>query len=347
MEQLILTVALVMGISFFCSLSETVLYSVPFSYVEVLAARGTISGKLLRRMRENVSIPISAILTLNTVANTFGAAVAGAWATTALGRESLEAFSALFTAGILVFSEILPKTIGVRYSKGLSPLVAWPLYSLQWLLRPVTWPTSLLSRWLGGTGSAVGITAEELQVMATLGRKAGALKGMEEAVIKNILSLRHVRARDIMTPRTVVFSLPEDLTLKEVRELSHPWPWPHSQVPVYRGDVDHVVGIVHRRDVLAALAEDKDQIRLCELMRPAHMVPDMVTADKLLQDFIERRNLMFVVVEEYGGVAGVVSLEDVFETILGQEIVDESDLAEDLQRVARQRGEGFLKGPRK
>lgn len=347
MEQLLITVAFVIGISFFCSMCEAVLYSVPFSYVEVLAARGTLSGRLLRRMRENVSGPVSAILTLNTVANTFGAAVAGAGAAAFFGRDWLELFSAGLTLGILIFSEILPKAIGLRYSKNLSHLVAWPLYVLQWILRPVTWPISLLTRWFGGTGSILGITAEELQVMARLGRKAGALRGMEEAVIRNILNLRHVRARDIMTPRTVVFCLPKDLTLREARAASYPWPWPHSRVPVHDGDVDRIVGIVHRREVLAALAENKEELRLSDLMRPAHMVPDMVTADRLLQDFIERREHLFVVVEEYGGVAGVVSLEDVFETILGQEIVDESDLAEDLQRVALQRGRHVLGGPRR
>jgi len=175
-----------------------------------------------------------------------------------------------------------------------------------------------------------------------MGRRRGALRGMEETVIRNILDLRKVRARDILTPRTVMFSLPKDLTLREARAISAMWPWPHSRVPVYDGDPDHVVGIVQRREVLAALADDREDMRLAEIMRAVHMVPDSVTADRLQQDFIERREHLFVVVEEYGGVAGVVTLEDVFEEILGQEIVDESDLTEDLRGMAHQRRRRIL-----
>jgi CBS domain containing-hemolysin-like protein len=344
MGELFLTVGIVMGISFFCSLCEAVLYSVPYSYVELVAARGSWSGRLLSRMRENISRPISAILTLNTVANTFGAAVAGATAVAIFGKESLGLFSGGLTVGILLLSEILPKTMGVRYSKELSRVVTVPLYLLEWVLLPATWTTSLLTRWLGASGSTAGITAEELQVMARLGRKAGALRGMEEAVIRNMLSLRKVTARQIMTPRTVVFALSKELSLREAREASSLWPWPHSRVPVHEGDLDRIVGVVHRRDVLAALAEDRQEARLSELMRPVHMVPDMASADSLLQQFIERREHLFVVVDEFGGVAGVVTLEDVFETILGQEIVDESDLSVDLQKEARQRGKRILGG---
>jgi CBS domain containing-hemolysin-like protein len=346
MGEVLLTVGIVIGVSFFCSLCEAVLYSVPYSYVELLAARGGASGRLLRRMRENISRPISAILTLNTVANTFGAAVAGAAAVSALGRESLEVFSAGLTLGVLVLSEIFPKTIGVRYCKGLSHLVALPMYLLQWALLPVTWSTSVLTRWLGSTDPSRGVTAEELQVMARLGRKTGALRGMEEAVIKNILSLRKVTARQIMTPRTVVFALSKDLSLREAKQASPLWPWPHSRVPVHEGDLDRIVGLVHRRDVLAALAEDREEALLSDFLRPVHMVPDMASADLLLQQFIERREHLFVVLDEFGGVTGVVTLEDVFETILGQEIVDESDLSVDLQKEARQRGKKVLGTPR-
>lgn len=346
MREVFLTVGIVIGLSFFCSLCEAVLYSVPYSYVELLAAKGGTAGKLLRKMREDISRPISAILTLNTAANTFGAAVAGAAAVSAFGKESLGIFSGCLTLAVLVLSEIFPKTIGVRYSKGLSSLVAYPMYLLGWILLPVTWITSLLTRWFGSTETSHGVTAEELQVMARLGRKTGVLGGMEEAVIKNILSLRKVTARQIMTPRTVVFALSKDLSLKEAKQASALWPWPHSRVPVHEGDLDRIVGLVHRRDVLAALAEDKEEALLSDFLRPVHMVPDLASADLLLQQFIERREHLFVVVDEFGGVAGVVTLEDVFETILGQEIVDESDLSVDLQKEAKQRGRRILGTPR-
>ncbi len=342
MTELVFSVSLALGVSALCSLSEAVLYSVPFSYIEALSRRGAPAARLFKGMRENVERPISAILTLNTVANTFGAAVAGAAAVAVFGRESLELFSAGFTLGILILSEILPKTIGVRHSRGLCHLVAWPIYLLQWVLWPVTWATSLLTRSLGSTSSLVGITAEEIQVMARMGRHAGALRGMEETVIRNILALREIRAKDIMTPRTVVFALSKDLTLGQLKAASPIWPWPHSRVPVYEGDQDHMVGVVQRRVVLAALADDKTHLRLGDVMVPVHIVPETLEADRLLQQFIERREHLFVVVDEYGGMAGVVSLEDVFEEILGQEIVDESDVAVDLRKVAHQRRRRML-----
>ena len=342
MEELAIIVAVVMGISFFCSLSEGVLYTVPFSYLEVLARRGSRSGGLLKRMRENVERPISAILTLDTVGDTFGSAFAGAAAVAVFGQDWLGAFSTVFALGIFFVSKVLPKTMGVRYSKPLSHVVAWPLFFLQWILLPVTWATSFLTRWLGTSGSLAGITAEEIQVMARMGRRTGAIRGMEEAVIRNILALRDVRAQDIMTPRTVVLSLPKELMLRDVRAASPMWPWPNSRIPVYEVDPDHMVGIVQRREVLAALADDRLDLRLADLMRPVHIVPDMLTADRLLHDFIERREHLFVVVDEYGGVSGVVTLEDVFEEILGQEIVDESDLTDDLRKVAHQRRRRIL-----
>jgi CBS domain containing-hemolysin-like protein len=342
MERLIVAVSLAMGVSALCSLFEAVLYSVPFSYVEALSRKGRRAGLLFKQMRENVERPISAVLTLNTVANTFGASVAGAAALAVFGQEWLGVFSAAFTLGILLFSEIIPKTVGVRYCKGFSKLVAFPLYLLQWILLPATWATSWITRWIGPNGAIVGISAEEIQAMAKMGRRTGTIRGVEETVIKNILALREVRSRDIMTPRTVVFSLPKHMSLEEVRAASPLWPWPHSRVPVYEGEVDNIVGLVQRREILAALADARQGVRLDDLKRPVHIVPDTLTADRLLQDFVERREHLFVVVDEYGGVAGVVTLEDVFEEILGQEIVDESDLTDDLQRVAEQRRRQIL-----
>lgn len=345
MEQLLITLTFVMGISFFCSLSEAVLYSVPYSYVELLAGKGGRSGKLLKRMRQNISRPVSAILTLDTLGDTVGSAFVGALALSVLGAGWLPFFSGAYAVGILFFSKVFPKTLGVRYARGFSKLLVWPLQILTWILWPVTLASQLFTRWLGGSEKPHEVSAEELQVMARLGRKTGVLRGMEEAVIKNILGLRKVTARQIMTPRTVVFALSKDLSLKEAKQASPLWPWPHSRVPVHEGDLDRIVGLVHRRDVLTALAEDRQEALLSDFLRPVHMVPDLASADLLLQQFIERREHLFVVVDEFGGVAGVVTLEDVFETILGQEIVDESDQSVDLQKEAKQRRRKILGGP--
>jgi CBS domain containing-hemolysin-like protein len=342
MQDLFLIVSLVMGVSFFCSLCEAVLYSVPRSYVELLASRGSRAGVLFTGMKENVERPIAAILTLDTLGDTFGSAFAGAAALAVFGPDWLLGFSGAFALGILFFCKVIPKTLGVRYSKALSRFLAWPLQLLQWLLVPMTLLSSWVTRGLGRDEGLEGISPEEIQMMARLGKRTGTIRGMEEAVIRNILALRNVRVRDIMTPRTVVFSLPRDLSLEEIKAASPMWPWPHSRVPVFHGDADHIVGMVQRREVLATLADDQPHRRLGDLMRPVHMVPDSLTADKALHDFIERREHLFVVVEEFGGMAGVVTLEDVFEEILGQEIVDETDVTEDLQRIAHQRRRRIL-----
>jgi len=337
MEYLLMTVSILMGISFLCSLFEAVLYSVPYSYVEVLELRGSISGKILKKMREDVSRPISAILTLDTLGDTIGSAFVGAAVASVLGEGNLLPFAISYAAAILLVGKVLPKTLGVRYGKNLARVLAWPMEILTYVLWPITVISGWVTKLVGVSAHPEAISAEEIQVMARFGRKAGALGGMEETVIRNILNLRKVRAREIMTPRPVVFALPRKLTLREVREMSSPWPWPHSRVPVYEGDIDKIVGVVHRREVLAALAEDKEDLQLSHLVRPVHMVPEVATADVLLKEFIERKEHLFVVLDEYGGVAGVVTLEDVFETILGQEIVDESDLTEDMQEIARER----------
>jgi CBS domain containing-hemolysin-like protein len=342
MVELVVAVGFALIISAMCSLFEAVLYSVPLSYVEALAQRGSRAGILFKRMRDNVEQPISAILSLNTFAHTFGAAVAGSAATAVFGKAWLGTFSAAFTLAILLFSEIIPKTLGIRYCNRLSYIVAFPLQLLQWLFWPLTLATSWVSRRLGSAGTLAQISAEEIQIMARLGLSMGTIEGIEEAVIRNILALREVRAKDILTPRTVVLSLPKDLTLEEVRATSSMWPWQHSRVPVYEKDVDQVAGIVQRREVLAALADDKLTLQLSDLMRPIHVVPETITAGRLLHDFIERREHLFLVVDEFGGVAGVVTLEDVFEEILGQEIVDESDLTDDLQQIAQQRRRRIL-----
>ncbi|MEJ5375011.1 MAG: hemolysin family protein [bacterium] len=345
MQELFLALATVMAISFFCSLCEAVLYSVPYSYVELLASKGNRSGRLLRAMRENISKPVSAILTLDTLGDTVGSAFVGALAVSVLGGGWLPFFSAIYAAGILFFSKVVPKTLGVRYARGLARPLVWPLEILTWILWPVTVASELLTRWMGQSKDR-RISVEELQLMARLGRKSGVLRSMEEVVIKNILSLRNVTARQIMTPRTVVFALCKDLSLKEAKEASPLWPWPHSRVPLHQGELDSIVGLVHRRDVLVALAEGAEEKLLSDFLRPVHMVPEMASADILLQQFIERREHLFVVVDEFGGVAGVVTLEDVLESILGQEIVDESDLSVDLQKEARQRGKSILEGPK-
>ncbi|SKA65539.1 hemolysin family protein [Desulfobaculum bizertense] len=337
MLELLLAVGVAVGVSLFCSVSEAALYSVPWSRIEQLRNEGKKSGEMLYELRNNVDKPIAAILTLNTVANTAGAAVAGAAAARVFGVEWLGYFTAVFTLIILVFSEILPKTVGVMYSRTLAPLLARPLTFLVWALSPAIWILGIVSKLVQKPKrKGPAATEEDITALATLSRRAGILKPYEEESIKNILQLDVKTTHEIMTPRTVVSSLPADMTVKEAREEKHCWS--HSRIPVFEGDdPEDIVGLVTRREVLLAAAEDLEEKRLADLMHPVQFALETLTLDRLLIKFLETHIHLFIVLDEYGGLAGVVTLEDVLEEILGKEIVDETDEVEDMRELARQR----------
>lgn len=343
MFDLIITVVLAVGISAFCSVTEAVLYSVPWSRIEQLRKAGRPSGNILYALRSDVEKPIAAVLTLNTVANTAGAAVAGAAAARAFGAEHMALFAAGFTVVILVFSEILPKTMGVLYARSLAPALAKPLQVLVWVFSPVTFLLGFVSRLLQRKTVGPRHTEEDIAALVSLTRRSGVLKPYEEQSIKNILSLDLKVVRDIMTPRTVVFSVPAQTTVGEARAEGNAWPY--SRVPVFvDDDPENIVGVVYRREVLQAQADDRDGLRMAELMKPARFVQESLTLDRLLVKFLDSRMHLCIVLDEYGGVGGVVSLEDVLEEILGKEIVDETDEVVDTRALARQRSERLADG---
>jgi CBS domain containing-hemolysin-like protein len=342
MLDLILVVVLAMFVSGLCSLSEAVLYSVPWSHLEQMRKTGKKSGQLLFDLRQNVERPISAILTLNTVANTAGAALAGAFAASAFGADNLVYFSLVFTLLILVFAEVIPKTVGVMYSKPLSGFLARPLAFLVLVLAPVIWLMSWVTRFVGRRKVGPDATEEDLRAVLSLTRRAGVIKPYEELSIRNILTLDTKPVKDIMTPRTVIFSFPAELTVQQARNLKTTWP--HSRIPVYEGeDQEDIVGVVFRRELLEALANDLDDLSLSRLMKPVQFVLENMSLDKLLIRFLESRMHMFIVLDEYGGLAGLVTLEDVLEEILGSEIVDETDQVVDMRELARQRRQQLVR----
>ncbi|MFH1076334.1 MAG: hemolysin family protein [Pseudomonadota bacterium] len=335
MTVLILVCAIAIVASALCSLCEAVLYSVPISQIEGMAQAGEPAGRILKKLRDEIDRPIAAILTLNTISNTAGAAIAGSAAAAIWGHVSVGYFSVLFTLAILIFSEVIPKTIGVAYSQRLAGFVALTLQWMVNLLMPMVWLCNLVTRLVARDKAKSAVSAEDIVIMARLGRIAGEIGRDEEKVIKNILSLKKKTARDVMTPRTVMFSFNEDLTVQEIQQ--HAGIWPHSRIPVYSENPDDIVGVVLRRDVFEALAEDKHDIRLNDLMHSAHFCPASLNLDKLLLDFLEQKQHLFIVIDEFGGVAGIVTLEDVLEEILGKEIVDESDQVVDMRELARRR----------
>lgn len=335
MFELILAVSFAIVISAICSLFEAVLYSVPLRHIEAMVQAGKPAGKVFQKLRKSIDRPIAAILSLNTIANTAGAAFAGAAATAVFGHQWLGYFSALFTLSILILSEILPKTTGVRYGPSLVPLVAHPLKWLVWIMTPITGMTGLLTRIIGGKKREEKVTGHELLLMARLSKRTGGIMPFQEMAIERILTLHEKRVKDVMTPRTVTFSLSEHMTVAEA--VASTAGWEHSRVPVYDQGSEDVVGIVLAKEILMAMAQDRGEMRLTELMRPVHFVAESARLNMVLSDFLEYRQHLFAVIDEYGGLAGLVSLEDVLEEILGREIVDESDQVTDKRKLARER----------
>lgn len=331
MVPLLLVAGSVVVVSAFCSLCEAVLYALPATHIARLKEEGHPAGARLERLREHIDEPITAILTLNTVANTAGAAVAGSLATAALGDGNVVLFSAALTVTILLFSEILPKTFGVVYTRALGPVLSLPLVGMTIVLKPATVVIGFLTR-LISSGRDEGVSSEEIVSLARMGSRSGAIDAGEAAVIQNILALPDKPVRSIMTPRPVVYSLDADTTIGEVQEDARLMV--HSRIPVHDTSVDDIVGVVFRRDVLASEEPDRP---VRHLVRPAEFIAHNEPVDRTLELMLERKRHMLVVVDEFGGFAGVVSLEDVLEEILGEEIVDEFDEVVDLRELALER----------
>ncbi len=335
MITLLITVFLVVLISAVCSMTEAALYSVPWTYIEKLRKQGASTGQILYQLRAHIDQPIAAVLTLNTVANTAGAAIAGALASNVLGPDNTALFAAALTFLILAFGEILPKTLGVVHACGVASGMARPLRIMVLLFKPFIWFSSMLTRLVAPPQSGPSATEDDIRAITSLSRETGRIQQYEENAIKNILSLDIKHVREIMTPRTMVFSLQEALTVREAYE--HPQIWHYSRIPIYGDDNEDIVGIVLRKDIGRYVSQGEPDKLLSEIMQPVRFVLENQTVDKLLLEFLESRLHLFIVLDEYGGLAGVVSLEDVLEEMLGREIVDETDAVADLREAARQR----------
>lgn len=335
MAELIIAVSFAIIISAGCSLFEAVLYSVPTRHIEIMVRDKKRSGRILKELRANVDRPISAVLSLNTIANTAGAAIAGSAATAVFGQEWLFYFSAGFTLCILIFSEIIPKTAGVVYARALAPLVALPLNGLVKFMTPAIWLCSSVTRLIARDKIQETVSPDELKTMAQLSLRVGGIKPYQLSVINNILSLETITAKDVMTPRTVVFSLGADMTLEEAGKVSSRWE--HSRFPVYRNDMEDIVGIVLTKELFIALSQGGKDKCLSDIMRPVRFVAETARLDDVLMEFMSSRQHLFVVLDEYGGLSGIITLEDILEEILGREIMDESDQVADKRALARLR----------
>lgn len=339
MFPILLVAGLTLSASFLCSLLEAALYTITPSRIEVLRAGGSKSAARLARMRDKVEEPIAAILTVNTIAHTAGAALCGSMVGALYGNSAVGVFVALFTLLVLALTEIVPKSLGVRYATRLGPLIVWPIQLMIWSVWPVVLVCKAVMHRLTGSGHDGAPSEEEVVVFADLAARGGLVRREERRWVENALRLDQLTAGDLRTPRTVVESLPADTRIAELA--SHPERFVHSRIPVTEGeDVDQVIGLVHRREVFdAALALPDRELALRDLLHTIRFVPESMPAHRLLRFFLAKRMHMAAVVDEYGGFEGVVTLEDVLERLLGSEIVDEHDEVADLQALALRRSE--------
>lgn len=339
MSEILIVAGATLLASFLCSLFEAALYSITPSRIELLRERGVRGARRLARLREGVEEPIAAILTVNTVAHTVGAAWCGALVGERFGSTAVGIFAAVFTVLVLAVTEIVPKSLGVRYATQLAPLIVVPLRLMIWSTWPVVWAVKRLMSGLKGDAGAEGPSEDEVAVLARMAARHGEVSPDEHRWVENVLALDNLTAGELRTPRTVVETLYADTPVSELVE--HVDRWVHSRVPVIEGeDPDRVIGLVHRREVLdAALTRPDESLALRDLLRPIQFVPEAMPADQLLRLFIAERTHMVAVVDEFGGFDGVVTLEDVLESILGAEIVDEHDVVENMRVLARERGE--------
>ncbi len=336
------SVTIVITVSAFCSLSEASLYAVRIPFIRKLVEQGSAAGRLLLGFKQDIQQPIAAILILNTIANTAGAAVAGAQARQLFGQGALVWFTILFTGTVLVFSEILPKVVGVTFNRVVAPAVSMPLKAALGLLYPLVWLTESVTGLVRGQPQPIA-PEDEVQQFARMSAEEGSILPMEAELVSNVLRLNDILAKDILTPRVVVFKLPADRTVGEVREQVSSLPI--ARIPVFReADPENWIGVVLLRDILRCIAQDDFSVTLDSLAKPLHFVPESARGHALLTSFLVKRAHLFGVVDEFGAVAGVITLEDVLESLLGKEIVDETDTTVDLRDAARKRREELLRG---
>ena len=333
MILLLVYVGFALGISFICSLLEATLLSSRIASLSAMADAGSRgAAKLCMLKQSRIGDAISAILTLNTVANTLGATLAGAQAANYFGSRWVGVFSGVLTFLILIVSEIVPKTLGVVYSRSLSPIVGHTLQALTVAMVPVLLISRAITRVLT-RGRKLTVSRGELSALIEAATQDGTISDEEARLFGNLLRSNDVQVEDVMTPRTVTLMLPTETTIDEL--LERPDANAFSRIPLYKDSRDNVVGYVLQRDIWQAAARDGRRSRaLSDFMRPISFVPELASVGAALQQMLARRETIAMATDEYGGVAGLVTLEDITETILGVEIVDESDRVVDMRDTA-------------
>ncbi len=336
MSLLLFYLFLALIVSFLCSILEAVLLSITPSFVGSLKADGKIKlSNQLAELKNDIDKPLAAILSFNTIAHTVGAAGVGAQAAVVFGNDLLVVTSIVLTLLILVFSEIIPKTIGANYWRSLTGFTASTLKVLIILMYPLVILSQLITKLLSNKSKTSSISRAEVSAMADIGHKEGIFMKGESKMLKNMIMFRNICAEDIMTPRTVMVMVKEDLSVNALYQ--HDEFTRFSRFPVFRNNRDDITGYVHKHEVLTELAEDHPDTPLKQIKRSIMMVSSKITLPELLDKFLESKEHIALATDRYGGVAGLVTLEDIMETVIGEEIMDEYDSEKDMQAYARER----------
>ncbi len=335
MDLLLLYFFAAVIISFICSILESVLLSVNMAYISVLEKERPAAGALLKSHKIGINKSIASILILNTIANTLGAAAVGAQAESLYGTGAVFYVSIILTFAILFFSEIIPKTIGAVYWKSLAPTAAYVIRFFIWLTYPIILMTLFVTNRISKSDDSMHLTKEELIESTLLSEDEGLLGEKESDVIENILLLDKIRIKEILTPRTVVFGLDGERTIKDIVE-NEPAIFKFSRVPVYNESIENTIGIVMTKKIFKQALKD-DSVSLNSIKKDIFKISENLPVSKALDLFIKKKEHMFLVLDGYDQTEGIVTLEDCVETILGVEIVDESDSDADMREVAKQK----------
>lgn len=334
MTLLLIYIGIALGFSFLCSLLEATLLTITPTQLQTAKSKGKHWAEQLQGLKRDIDKPLSAILTLNTIAHTMGATGAGAQYTRVYGDATGGIFAAVLTLMVLILSEIIPKTLGARYTLLFAPFTARALPIMEWGLRPVVWLCQGITRLITfGRAHVKPKHREELLAVARLGEEDGSIHAGESRIVRNMLNLSQIEIDSIMTPRTVMFSLPEATPLTQFVEAAEQHAF--SRIPVYGEGHDTITGFVIRSDALQACLKDPKQT-LASVKRQVTFVSKTMTVDTLFHQMIEERFHMALVRDEYGSIVGLVTLEDAVETLVGVEIVDEQDTVTDLRELAHQ-----------
>ena len=326
---------LALGVSFLCSLLESIILSITHSHVAVLAKTGSKSSRLLENMKENINKPLAAILTVNTVANVVGAAGVGAQAMKLFGSEWVAILSGLLTLCILIFSEIIPKTLGTVYWRSLAGPAVYMIRGLIYLTYPFVFLSDYFSKIFTSANHQQKVSRQEVVAMAEMGEDEGSIREKESDIIENLFNLNDVVAEDVMTPRSVIFALQKDSTVGDV--VGEHTPIAFSRIPIFDKDMDDILGFIHRYDLVNKQAEDQFHIKMKDILEPIHTVKQEDSIASILDEFVRRRQQIFMVIDEFGTTTGLITLEDAIETLLGVEIVDEHDSVVDMRKLATEK----------